>query len=134
MTGPRSLPRGYPGSRWGGGGYPRIWYPPRPGQDGVPGQDRVPILARSGWETPLARSGCGTTLARMGHHPPRNRLPLDRLCRGRYASSSFPQDFLVFKCISSYVVHFCKIQKLIANVKIFVSKIEVISLYLQNDG
>ena len=72
------------------GGHPRTGYPPlvrsgwgtpcpQPGQDGEPfSRDGVPP-AKSGWATP---------------HP-RNRLHLDRLCRGRYSSSGFRrEDFL----------------------------------------
>ena len=81
--------RGYP-SEWSQvrmGEYPGVT--PTPSWDGVPpGQVRMGGTSR--WGTPVL--GWGT----VPPPPPQDRLCLDRLCFGRYASCGFPQeDFLV---------------------------------------
>ena len=81
VTGPRS--------GWGEG-YPIMGYPP--------GQR---------WVTPQAGMGYPPARVRVPTPPPsRDRLCLDRLCRGRYASCGFPQeDFLVWKWNTVYLLH-----------------------------
>ena len=72
-SGPMCLMRGCPSHRWVGHASPGLGYPP-------------------------ARSGCGNPpgQVRMGNPPPKERLCLDRLCPGWYASCGFSQvDFLV---------------------------------------
>ena len=116
--------RGYPSLKWM---YPCPEVPDWPGQDMVPlplqtGQDGVLHLPPS----PRPRRGRGTPSQdrmgtppphgtdsmgypppqpgqnRMGSPPPWDRLRLDRLRRGEYASCSFPQkDCLVFKLRTS---------------------------------
>ena len=76
VTGPRSLPAGVPG-----GGYPspRWGTPSQPGQEGV--------LPWPGMRYPMSGQDGVPTL--------RDRLCLDMLCRGRYASCGFQHDCLV---------------------------------------
>ena len=91
-------------------------------------------LARSGWGYPQPRMGYPPGQVRMGGNhdggtpwpwmstpspshgwdtpSPQDRLCLDRLCRGQYASCGFPQEnFLVtcFKIPLSQIICFCKL-------------------------
>ena len=66
VTGPRRSE--YLSPRWGRYPSPRQGRFPHSGQDGVPAQPG------------------------LGYPFPRDRLRLDRLCRGRYASFGFPQE------------------------------------------
>ena len=95
------------------GGVPWDGVPPLPSQVRLgyfPGQVRMGGWGSLGWVTPQpgqvgvspqsGQDGVPPPPAEMGHThpppPPQDRLYLDRLCRGRYASCGCPQeDFLV---------------------------------------
>ena len=92
---------GYPSQVRMGYPQPELRYPPGqdwgtfwPGQDGVPtwpGQDGVPP-ARTGVFSPQpGQDGVPYPQARTGL-PPQDRLCLDRLCCGQYASCGFLQE------------------------------------------
>ena len=103
VPGPMSIPgeypdpgRGYPSPRWGGYSTPR----------GIP-QDRDSPWSGSlsqdlGTPLPLTNKGLGYLSPSQDYSTPTpwDRLCLDRLCCGQYASCRFPQeDCLVTTCI-----------------------------------